>query len=228
MLLFSLLLVGCPDPTNVPEGTGPGMQLPPGPGAGGEQPPPPVDAGGPGGGAPSMPTLSVPAGTGVMLSGEFAYTGATTGHYRVDFFQVGADGRPNILHALKLDKPGHWELEVPKGLGKINLLAFVDTEGNGPQLAEPSALLPDVDVGQEPISTLNFTLVDGAPNAFATDSPTLANLPAGGGAPPAGQAPPDGAGMAPPDGKGPPPGGMPPGGAMAPGGAADPKAPPAP
>ena len=213
MLLFSLLLVGCPDPTAVPEGAGPGMQLPPGPGAGGEQgpPPPPGDAGGPGGGAPSMPTLTVPAGTGVLLSGEFVYTGATTGHYRVDFFQVGPDGRPNILHAMMLEKVGHWELEVPKGLGKIDMLAFVDTEGNGPQLAEPSALLVDVIVGQEPISTLNFTLVDGAPNAFATDSPTLANLPAGGGPPPGGQAPPDGAGMAPPDGKGPP------GGAMAPG-----------
>jgi hypothetical protein len=144
---------------------------------------------------------------------------------RIDIFQVGSDGRPMIMHVLMLEKTGPWELEVPKGTGKVNMLAFIDTEGNGPQLAEPSALMKDVDIEDAPITGLKFTLVDGAPNDFATDSPNMPPPPTPGanpdpsaGGPPGGAGGPPGGAGGPPGGAGGPPGGAPPAGGP-PGGA---------
>lgn len=210
MLFLSLLFVACPEAPTDPA-------MPGQPPAEGQPAPPPVEGGDPSaaGGVAQMPTLTVDPGTGVKLSGEFTYAGTAQGSYRVDFFQVGNDGRPMILHALKLEKPGPWEMEVPKGLGKVNLLAFVDAEGNGPQMAEPSALLRDVEVGQEPLATLNFAVADGADNPFATDSPSVPapTAPTGAAATGAPLPPADGAAV-------PAPGDAPPGGPVTPGGAA--------
>lgn len=178
VFLLSLLLTACPEAP--PTTDAPMPNNPPQAGADGTMPPPPPQDGAAGGGAPgagpaTMPSLTVEPGTGVKLSGEFKYSGTAQGKNRVDFFQVGADGRPMILHAMTIDKAGPWEIELPKALGKINLLAFIDAEGNGPQLAEPSVLLKDVDVEQAPISGLTLTLADGAANEFATDSTTMLN-----------------------------------------------------
>ncbi len=181
MFLLPLLLTGCPEApstTDAPTGsTSPGAGATPGGGAAGG-PPGQGGAGGasgaaPGGGPSTMPTVAVEAGTGVKVSGEFAYSGSAKGKYRIDFFTVGTDGRPMIVDAMTLDKPGPFELELPKAQGKIDLLGFIDAEGNGPQLAEPSALLKDVDVEETAITGLKLDLVDGAPNDFATDSKAM-------------------------------------------------------
>lgn len=186
-----------------------------------------------------MPSLTVEPGTGVKLSGEFKYSGTATGTLRVDFFQVGSDARPMILHALTLEKAGPWEVEVPKGLGKIHVLAFIDATGNGPQLAEPSFLMKDLDVQQVAMPGLELAVADGAANEFATDSQVMMNPvtpappPDGGnpGTPGAAAAPggPAGAAAAPggPAGATAAPGG-PAGAAAAPGGPADGSATPAP
>lgn len=178
MFLLSLLLTACPEAP--PTTDAPMPNNPQQAGADGTMPPPPPQDGAAGGGTPgagpaTMPSLTVEPGTGVKLSGEFKYSGTAQGKNRVDFFQVGGDGRPMILHAMTLDKAGPWEIELPKALGKINVLAFIDAEGNGPQLAEPSVLLKDVDVEQAPLPGLTLTLTDGAPNDFATDSTTMLN-----------------------------------------------------
>lgn len=180
VLLFSLFLAACTNPSGlVPTPLGGPEQLdgeypseqggakpPEGPGR-------PPEAGGPGkppdGASPNRPTLVVEPGAGVLLSGEYRYAGAAQGTNRVDFFRVGPGGRPEILHAMLLEGRGHWELEVPKALGRIAILAFVDQDGGGPQPSEPSALLKDVDVQDQPLSHLDLVLVDGAPNEFATD-----------------------------------------------------------
>ena len=217
MLLFALLLTGCPEAPapDASNGTPPAMD-----GA----PQPPGQGGGQQGGPPTMPSFTVEPGAGVKISGEVTYAGATKGTARIDIFQVGSDGRPMIMHVLMLEKTGPWELEVPKGTGKVNLLAFIDTEGNGPQLAEPSALMKDVNIEEAAVPSLNFALVDGAPNDFATDSPNMPPPPTPGANPdPSAGGPPSGAG-GPPGGAGGPPGGAggPPGGAGGPPGGAPP------
>ncbi len=204
-MLLALFLLGCPaapvpDPREIAIASGDGATAP-------------ADAPGGGGGAVVMPKFEVAPGTGAKLSGTFVYEGAAKGTYRVDFFNIGPDGRPRVLHAMTLDKPGPWELEAPKGLGKINVLAFVDAQGNGPQLVEPSALLKDVDVEADAIPALDLTLVDGAADEFATDSPTMLNpepplsAPPSDGAPPSGPPPPTDQ-LPPPDP--PPPANLPP------------------
>jgi len=183
-VLLSLILAACTNPSGLmpaPLG-GPdpldakypleqgGSKPPEGPGGG--TPPEGTRGKPPDGGSANRPVLVVEHGAGVLLSGEYSYAGAATGTDRVDFFRVGADGRPEILHAMLLDKRGHWELEVPRALGRIDILAFVDQDGGGPQQSEPSALLKDVDIQDQPLSHLDLVLVDGAPNEFATDGVT--------------------------------------------------------
>lgn len=182
-LLPVLVLAGCPDPEKqYPDAT---TTTPGADPAAGTAAPPPADAGGAAaaaaGGAPTVPSLTVEPGTGVKISGAYTYDGATKGAYRLDIFRMGSDGRPMILHAATLEKTGPWELEVPKDLGTVNIMAFVDSNGNGPELAEPSATLTDIAVGTEPVANLDLKPADGAKNDWAVDSP---NLPAPGSAPP--------------------------------------------
>jgi hypothetical protein len=238
--LSLLLLTGCPDPEKqFPDGTTPPTptgdaatagqpgQGAPTPGDAAATAPPPTDGAGAqgSGAAPSVPTLTVEPGTGVKLSGTYNYAGSTKGNLRIDIFRVGADGRPMILHAMSLDKTGEWGIEVPKDLGKVYVMGFVDANGNGPELAEPSALLADVNIETAAVSNLELTLKDGAKNDFAIDSPTLpaASVNPGGTStppPPKDAAAPEGAaaggpGDAPPGGAAPPAGAPPAGAAPA-------------
>lgn len=183
LLVPALVLAGCPDPEKqYPDAT---TTTPGADPAAGTAAPPPADPGAgaaaAAGGAPTVPSLTVEPGTGVKLSGNYTYDGATKGAYRLDIFRMGSDGRPMILHAATLEKTGPWELEVPKDLGTVNIMAFVDSNGNGPELAEPSATLIDIAVGTEAVANLDLKPADGAKNDWAVDSP---NLPAPGSAPP--------------------------------------------
>jgi len=198
VLSILLLAAGCPDPEKPYDATGKGVD--PNAGAGMGAPPP-------GGGAVAgadpqgvvMPALSVAPGEGVKLEGSFTYEGAQVGKLRVDFFRPGSDGKPEILHTLTLEQQGPWAVELPKNLGPVIVLAFVDATGNGPDAAEPSALRENVNVLEAPITDLAMVLADGAANPYSVDAtggpgatPAPVNAPplgAEGGAPPAGGAP---------------------------------------
>ncbi len=119
-------------------------------------------------GAP-MPVLTVKPGEGVKVSGTFTYTGTATGKLRVDIFRPSGENKPEILHALTLDAQGPWEVELPKNLGAVNLLAFVDATGNGPDATEPSALVENLAVGDAALADLKLVPMDGAKNPFAID-----------------------------------------------------------
>ncbi len=236
VLPFLLVVAGCPDPTAAPEGGGmsdkpmDGMGGPP-PGGEGGQPGmggPPPGGGQPGGeggapsGRPTPPGFQVTPGEGVKLSGTLLYTGSKTGTITIDFLKQGENTNfPDLVHSLTLEKPGPWEVEVPKDAGEFWIVSFIDANGNGPDQTEPAGRVPNaVKVGSESISGLDISVAD---------EPDLGELKPGGkdGAGP-GAAPGGGAPGAPPMQGGemkpgempPPPGGEmkpgepPPGGAM--------------
>ncbi len=226
LILPLALLVGCPapdDPLALPptDGSAPPPGDPNAAGAGGP-PGDPNAAGGGAGGAPPIPEgvvigpngpeLKVEPGQGIKLSGEVVYTGSATGKLRLDVLKKSEGGGQGIqiLHALTVEKPGPWELEVPKDLGPIIINAFIDANGNGPDATEPSATLDTLTVASEPMAGLKLELKDGGTNPFALDpnAPPPATMPAptagADGAPP-----PGGEGAPPPGGEGAPPPGNP-------------------
>ncbi len=62
---------------------------------------------------------------------------------------------------LLLKGPGDFELEVPVGLGALELQAFQDKTGNGPSADDPFAEL-QVEIGEDEVEGLIFELVEGA------------------------------------------------------------------
>ena len=202
VLLSLAVLMGCPDPSAPiddplanPGGEGAPPGGPPGPG------------GGAGGAAPMSPPsignskFDVLAGEGVKLSGNITYAGTKAGAIHIDFLRPGENGSfPGLLSSITVEKLGPWEVEAPKGLGKVGVVGYVDVAGDGPNSDDPAARIADlIDVGTEPLTGLDLTL---------SDSPDLGEFTPGKGD------------------KGPSPAGTPEGGAVeAPGGAA-PVAPP--
>lgn len=125
----------------------------------------PADAPPPGEGGPQgPPTLAVTPGEGVLLSGTISYAGTLTRPIRLDFTQPNPTvENPNgikVLHAALLDKAGPWSVEVPKGIGQVDIIAFIDGDNNGPSDNEPQASRAGVSVGETPVTDLDFALVD--------------------------------------------------------------------
>lgn len=160
-LLPLLFLTACPDPaaTQDPNAPPPGGEAgpPADPNAIPGTPDPnaapgPADPNAtPGAGAPnganqagSRPVpagFTVTPGQGVKLSGNIVWSGAVDGKLRVDFLR-NPEGSPypELMHSLEQSKAGPWSVEVPKDLGEISVVAFIDKDDNGPSPGEPMAL----------------------------------------------------------------------------------------
>ena len=215
-IFASLLLCGCPDPSSPADGTTDG--------AGGGQGAGPGGGGGGGGGAQPPPMgmakFDVAPGEGVKLSGTIAYSGTKTGAVHVDFLRAPENSSyPELLHSISIEALGPWEVEAPKGTGKVGIVAYVDIAGDGPNDGDPAARVPGlVDVGQEAILGLDVTL---------SDTPDLGEFTPGkgdGGGPAPGAGGPGAGG---PPGEAPPSGDAAPPGEGAPGGGPKGEAPPA-
>lgn len=203
VLLSLAVLLGCPDPSapiDEPLGNPGGEGAPPGP---------PGPGGGEGGAAPMTPPsignskFDVVAGEGVKLSGTITYAGTKSGAIHIDFLRPGENGSfPGLLSSITVEKLGPWEVEAPKGLGKVGVVGYVDVAGDGPNSDDPAARISGlIDVGTEPAAGLDLVL---------SDAPDLGEFTPGKGD------------------KGPPPGGAPEGGAgELPGGVAPVAPPPA-
>ena len=139
----------------------------------------------------------VPEGTGVVLSGTFAYAGSSQGGLRIDILRAEPDGTPPLLKALTLTAQGPWSVELPKDTGPIIIDAFVDVGGLGPGHGEPSVKYHGVTLGSDPVSGIDLVLVDGGTVVGTPlDAPTLPTTP-----PIDGSAPPLPDGMAVPAGE---------------------------
>jgi len=99
--------------------------------------------------------------SGVTLSGEITYTGQQTGYLRMDVVKKSRGDTPfEVLHATTLPSFGPWKIDVEVDLGKVNLIVFLDVEGNGPDPNEPQTQIEGISVAYQNISDLNFKLTD--------------------------------------------------------------------
>ena len=197
--LPALLAMGCPEPDSGEETTTPSdgtteSSTEPG------QPQPFSN--------PNDARFSVEPGSGVTLSGTFQYAGESAGSYRIDLQKKEGSAPPMLVHAIELDQPGEFSIEVPKNYGTILLLGFVDINADGPSVDDPVGHSDGtILVGEEDIKGV---ILDVALGNTLNTSPPPADAPtAGGAAPePQGEASPEG--VAPPSNNGAPPSDAPP------------------
>lgn len=187
-----LLLAGCPQPPDTPTDapSGPGAAPPPStpPGEGSGTPPAPAgeppgapDGQAPAGGAPPAAppaddAAGTPGGDGcewagvdgqwsayegkemVRFSGEIAYDGDAKGHVLVDFL----DAERDILLSARCQEAGRLEVQVPKDLGAVTVVALIDADFNGPTRNDAVGRVADVvEIKGEDIDGLSISLVDG-------------------------------------------------------------------
>jgi len=86
---------------------------------------------------PNDARFSVSPGEGVTLKGVFQYEGDITGSYRIDVQKQQGSAPPMLVHAIELEQPGEFSIEVPKAYGSISLVGFVDAKSDGPTPDDP-------------------------------------------------------------------------------------------
>jgi hypothetical protein len=76
---------------------------------------------------------------GVTLSGEIIWDGPVDGTIRVDILADGENGHTNqrVVHAFTLQQAGPFSEDIEIDLGTVELVAFIDREGDGPTPGEP-------------------------------------------------------------------------------------------
>lgn len=137
--------------------------------------------------APGPAEVVVAPGTGVVVSGTFSYTGAVTGLYRIDVMRTPVGEAPTLARALTLPGPGEWQVELPKDLGPVSIMGFLDVNGQGPGPSAPSMTVHGLTVGQAPITGVQLEPVEGG--RVVGDSPVMAPPPDGTGPAPGAGAP---------------------------------------
>ncbi len=109
--------------------------------------------------------FQVEGGKGVKVSGSVTYTGSQKGTIRVDFLRAqDKAGFPEIVGSLTLKAPGPFSVDVPQNLGKVQIVAYVDADGNGPSDGEAAGHPPkdNYDIETDPVSGVDITLSEDA------------------------------------------------------------------
>lgn len=102
-------------------------------------------------------------GAGVKVSGSVSYAGSQKGTIRVDFLRAQErPGFPEIVGSLSLKAPGPFSVDVPQSLGKVQIVSYIDADGNGPSAGEAFGHPPkDVyDIETTAITGVDITLRD--------------------------------------------------------------------
>ncbi len=179
--LGSLCLIGCPDSTpQTPQGS-PGPGTPPDTSAapldGGvaeTDPGPPPEVKLDEDGAPIIDGSMVPAaGEGVVVSGKASYTGDAKGAIRVDIIQARAAGGTELhpFNTVLADADGKWSFEVPKDVGAVTVVAYIDLNKDGPNPGEPSGVNENVTVGTDGASGIEIQLSEDNAGMHDPDHP---------------------------------------------------------
>ncbi len=184
-MLIWLLLIGCLERV-----TGEAVPLDPRfvanqPGAAGAE-----DGGGEAGGGGGQAPFSDHDGPTVWVKGEIVAEGDVAVDLDVRVPDPTAPGGAQGKGKLLLEGPGDFELQVPQGLGALELQAFQDPDSDGPSETDAFGEV-DIDVGQTDVEGVILTLEVGA-----RAGPTHTEAPPGAGSdqppPPAGDQPQDG------------------------------------
>ncbi|MEE2750849.1 MAG: hypothetical protein VX519_05425 [Myxococcota bacterium] len=96
----------------------------------------------------------------IDISGILDYPGQKEGKLLVEVLTV-TDGTPELKHSEVFEKAGDFTIGMPKALGSVQLVAFVDVDGDGPSEHDPAGMLP-IEVQDAPVSGLVLTLSDNA------------------------------------------------------------------
>lgn len=107
--------------------------------------------------------FQVTGGAGVKVSGSVSYAGAQKGTIRVDFLRAQErPGFPEIVGSLTLKTPGPFSVDVPQSLGKVQIVSYIDADGNGPSAGEAFGhpAKDTYDIETTAITGINITLQD--------------------------------------------------------------------
>lgn len=155
---------GAPVQPGPPADPPPGIPAEPAPGipdgAGAQPSGPPGGPPGPGGGAPPPP-----AGPTVTIRGTVSFADYAGGGIQLDLMDgpnTGPTGKhPKVVQLERLQKPGPFEVKVPKGFGDLYLTAFNDADENGrPDREDPRGDYAGnpLSVGDEDIAGIDLVL----------------------------------------------------------------------
>jgi hypothetical protein len=126
---------------------------------------PPPNAGLPPSSGHSIPdSFDLRPGQGVTVSGTIAYDGGVEGKIYVDVLQKttagdGAALQVRILHIEQVEALGAWSFEVPRNLGEVSLMGFVDVDDNGPSGQDPQMVYDGVSVAEGAVSGIELQLL---------------------------------------------------------------------
>jgi hypothetical protein len=158
---------GCPQP---PQGMTPdqdhGQGRAPQPEGGDPSPPPPASPAAPGRAAPEP--LDIQPGQGVELSGTVSYAGSTQGQLRLEVLLRRERGSaPTLLVSEPIGSEGTWSTTLPRQLGRVRVLSYIDTDDDGPSPGEPRGE-PErvVFIGDDPIAGLDIVVRDPSDPAY--------------------------------------------------------------
>lgn len=172
-LFLGLVLAGCPEPPGMEPAAGPPSGAP---GASPQPMPGPVAIDGE---RVQAAGFAVEKGKGVTISGTVEYGGAVEGTIWIDFLRT-TEADPALQHSLRVDAAGPWTVEAPVDQGALTVMAFIDTNGNGPDVGEPKVLLAEpLQVGSEDVAGVSLVIRDDWDESYV-----------GAGAPPAAVNPP--------------------------------------
>jgi len=96
----------------------------------------------------------------IAISGTLDYPGQKEGKLLVEVLTI-TDNTPELKHSEVFEKAGEFTIAMPKGLGSVQLVAFVDVDGDGPSEHDPAGMLP-IEVQDNPVSGIVLTLSDNA------------------------------------------------------------------
>ncbi len=147
-----------------------------------------------------IPHREIPkdASDGVLVSGSFTAPGAPPESadarprmVLVDLFSADTPS-PNVVYHLRCNTLGDFELLLPRDLGAVHLVVFLDAKGDGPSIDDAAAITAaPLVVGSAAITGVDLTLqADAGLEAYLPANATRpAGTPPGGPPPPVASAP---------------------------------------
>ena len=115
---------------------------------------------------------------GVTISGEILWTEPVDGTIRVDLVAERSNGPTDqeVVHAFSLDSAGEFSESVEIDLGTVELIAFIDREGDGPTPGEPIGHSEKFRVGLRDVTDIEVAILSTEPEVVElTDQDGHAN-----------------------------------------------------
>jgi hypothetical protein len=99
----------------------------------------------------------------VTLTGQVEYQGLAEGDLLIDVLTVPGDIPASAVYHLVCGAPGPLEATLPQGLGEVMLVAYLDTDRDGPDDEDPAGLIAagPISVEKADIDGVMITIQEG-------------------------------------------------------------------